>query len=246
MPDEPQKPRIHPATYWLIAAAMIGGVVVAAAYVMNYNHDAQAGWDSLFGTGPAVRPPIDGKLEKDLEATNRDGRTVHLSELKGKVWVASLLYTDCPMGCVPNAANLKRVYDEFADDPRFAMVSFSVNSEGDTDEKIAAFMERQGIDHDNWWYLTAEDDRIERYRGRFFKLSPSRQITDPELVKEYGIIEHDFHVALIDGKANIRGYYHLLNPTVLEGSEVSIGEMNLNRLKRDLRYILDNEMEAAP
>ena len=149
------------------------------------------------------------------------------------------------MGCVANSQNLRKVHDEFGEDPRFHMVSFSVNSKGDTADKVAAFMDKQGIDKPNWWYLTAEDDRLDQYTVDFFHLNAPKPVADEELAAKVGIIAHDLRVVLVDGKANIRGYYDLLNTTEVEEFEKTVGELNLDRLKRDLRFILDNEMKEA-
>ncbi|MGK0189105.1 MAG: cytochrome oxidase Cu insertion factor (SCO1/SenC/PrrC family) [Verrucomicrobiales bacterium] len=151
----------------------------------------------------AARPPFVGKLEEDLEATNRDGSNVHLSELKGDVWLASFLYSNCPKACAANSQILLKVYERFGEDPRFHIVLFSAHSSGDTPDKIAAFMARQRIDQPEWWYLTAKDNRLNAYMATFLKL------TNSDLAAQVGV-EHDHRVALVDGKANVRGYYDLL------------------------------------
>ncbi|MEM7014562.1 MAG: hypothetical protein AAF585_24135, partial [Verrucomicrobiota bacterium] len=127
--------------------------------------------------------------------------------------------------------------------PRFHMVSFSVNSKGDTEDKVAKFMKEQGIDFPNWWYLTAPDDRLDKYTVDFFKLNAPKPVEDQELAAKIGAIAHDLRVVLVDGKANIRGYYDLLNASEVPGRKETIGQLNLMRLERDLRFILENEME---
>lgn len=241
---ETQERRIHPATFWIIGVLIAGGVLVAISYVLQQQKEAKARNNSNWGTGPTQAPLFVNKLEDDLEATNRDGSTVRLGELKGKIWVASYLYSDCPMGCIKNAENLRRVYDEYGDHPNFHMVSFSVNSEGDTHEKVEAFMKREKIDHENWWYLTAEDSRLDDYMSKFFQLPRSKRLTDPEAIKKVGIIEHAFQLILIDHKANVRGYYDLMDTQKVPDVGKTVSELNLGRLLRDIQYILDNEMDS--
>ena len=229
-----ESPRIHPATYWLIAGCLLGGVVVLFAYRENHNSKADAQWKSIHGEGPTVPPPFVRKLEKDLVAINRDGKKVQLSEMRGKLFIASYMFTDCPMGCTGNAAKLKEIYDEFGSDPRFKLVTFSVDPEGDTPEKSDEFLNNFGVGVDDWWYLTGEGDHINDYVRRGFLLSKPKKSDNPAIR-----IEHDMRVAIVDHKANVRGYYSLLHPQ----EEVATGD--LRRLRQDVRYILDNEMPPA-
>ncbi|MEM7015572.1 MAG: hypothetical protein AAF585_29280, partial [Verrucomicrobiota bacterium] len=112
--SEPSKaPRIHPASMWAVVAMIAGGILVAVSYSIDHNRKARAQWASLFGDGEPVKPPFVGKLEEDLQATNRDGSEVNLGAIKGKVWIASYLFSDCPMGCIANAQNLRKVHEEF-------------------------------------------------------------------------------------------------------------------------------------
>lgn len=230
----------------MILVLIAGGVLVGVSYILDQRKDAKARNESNWGIGPPQPPLHINQLKDDLEATNRDGSTVRLGDLKGKVWVASYLYADCPMGCIQNSENLREVYDDFGEDPRFHMVSFSVNSEADTQERVAAFMQKQKIDHTNWWYLTAEDSRLGDYTSKFFQLFPSKPTVDPELLKENGIITHSFTLVLIDDKARVRGYYDVMNAEPIPDMNITVGEMNLGRLKQDVQYILDNEMEPKP
>lgn len=223
-PETPEPPRINPWSIWLIIGIMLGGIVV------TYNYSLRQKADAL-----DPRPPYLNKLEEDIEAVNRDGNRARLSSLKGKVYVASYLFTTCPMGCSGIAEKLTTVHEEFGDDPRFQLVSFSVDPEGDTPEMTDEFLNRLDVGIDDWWYLTGEKEAIQQYMLEFFQLSPTKEVDNPAIK-----FVHDMRVVLVDGKANIRGYYALLHP------QPEFAEQNFERLKNDIRYILENEAEPLP
>ena len=116
-----------------ICAIIIGGsFFITRAYLANHREN-QKNW----------RPGKIGRLEEDLTAINRDGREVSLSELRGKVYVVGYQYTDCPGGCLGMAAVMKELYEIHGNDPKFHLVSFSVNPKGDTPEKMDAWVKEK-------------------------------------------------------------------------------------------------------
>ena len=92
-------PRLFWATITGICLIIItGSVFVTRSYRNRMRYEAEN-----------YRLPHISKLEKDLEAINRDGKKVHLAELRGKIYVTGYLYTDCPSGCLGLAAFKARV-----------------------------------------------------------------------------------------------------------------------------------------
>ena len=181
------------------------------------------------------RLPYISKLEKDLEGINRDGKTVHLSELRDKIWVAGYLYTDCPSGCLGLAAYMADLNKIYGDRPDFQLVSISLNPAGDTPEKMDAFVKTNGVDVDNWWFLTGDEEKIRKYMLRYFKLYSVRENTDPALIAAEGKFSHDQRLVLVDGKANVRGYYRVM--------DAQMGAMELERLKADIQRLLEAKAE---
>lgn len=206
-----------------IVALMLGGILVAYNYHLRNVRERYV-----------AAPPKIGELMAYLEATNRTGEDVSLEALKGKVWLCSYIFTDCPAQCLGIAAEMKRVYEEFGNNDRFHLVSVSVNPEGDTPEKMDAFVKQHGVDVPQWWFLTGNEERIHQYMSRYFKFSRVEENTDPQVIATQGQFSHDAHVALVDGEGRIRGYYNLL--------DFDFRDEQAAKLERDLRWILDEEM----
>jgi cytochrome oxidase Cu insertion factor (SCO1/SenC/PrrC family) len=203
-----------------------GSVFVTRAYLARRGYEME-NW----------RPPHIARLETDLEAVNRTGEKVSLGQLRGKVYVAGYQYTDCPAGCLGLAAIMKMLEEEFGDDPQFRLVSISVNPAGDTPEKMDAWVKEKGVDSPDWWFLTGDPEAFAKYMISKFKFYATEEITDPALVATQGPYAHDQRLAIVDGDANIRGYYDVLN---LQRSDVEF-----QRLRRDLKMVLNPKLKLA-
>lgn len=215
----------NPRMFWatIIGICLIiitGSVFVTRSYMKRMRYELEN-----------PRLPYLDKLEKDLEATNRDGKTVHLAELKGKVWVAGYLYTDCPSGCLGLAAYMTELNRIYGDRDDFQLVSISLNPSEDTPEKMDAFVKGNGVDSENWWFLTGDEKTIHDYMLRYFKMSPGKKNLDPAVVAAEGKIAHDPLLVLVDENANIRGYYRVMDP--------ERGAKEVDRLKADIQRAID-------
>ncbi len=213
-------------TAWGLVIVMLCGVLVTYNYMLRNRMEHRN-----------ERPAFVGKLEKDLEAVNRTGETVKLSMLRGKVWVAGYLFTECPNSCIGAAGEMVELQREFGEDERFRLVSFSVNPEGDTPEKMNAFVAAHGIDVPGWWFLTGDKTSIRDYMVSYFRFYPVSRNTDPEKIANEGQFLHDPRLALVDGNGNIRGYYNVLDPRV--------GDQYRKKLLHDIRWVLSESADEG-
>ena len=86
-PPPPKKP-INPWTVWIPVILIALGVVVYYNYLVS----------QTLRRDPD-RPPYLSKLENDLTVTERSGKSVSLSALKGKILLISYVFTRCPRSC---------------------------------------------------------------------------------------------------------------------------------------------------
>lgn len=203
-----------------------GSIFVTRAYLIRRGYEME-NW----------RPPHIARLETDLNAINRTGETVSLGELRGKVYVVGYQYTDCPAGCLGLAAFMKTLEAEFGNDPQFRLVSISVNPEGDTPEKMDTWVREKGVDSEDWWFLTGDPDEFRKYMISTFKFYATEEITDPALIATQGPYAHDQRLAIVDGEANIRGYYDVMS--------MERGGIEFDRLRRDLKMVLNPKLKLS-
>tara|TARA_R110000850_G_scaffold17996_14_gene54625 strand:- start:434 stop:1150 length:717 start_codon:yes stop_codon:yes gene_type:complete len=229
--EAPKMTRNQVITWWgsiagVCAVIAFGSIFVTRAYMARRDYEFE-NW----------RPPHVARLETDLNAINRDGREVALSELRDKVFVAGYQYTECPAGCLGMAAMMKSLDEEFGDNPQFRLVSISVNPAGDTPEKMDAWVKKNGIDSEDWWFLTGDSDKIADYMISEFMFYGTEPIVDPAIMAAQGPFAHDQRLALVDGDANIRGYYDVMS--------LERGEIEYKRLVRDLKMVLNPDLKAS-
>jgi cytochrome oxidase Cu insertion factor (SCO1/SenC/PrrC family) len=159
----------------------------------------------------------------------QDGKTVRLSSMKEKVYLAFLCSTESEGTSDPLPGLVRDLAKEFSGRPDLGLVMFSATPEQDTPERRREFLARYGIADQGWLFLTANPEKLRAYLRRFFRLYtvmpdvPSAKVLNAR---------HDTRVVLVDRKANIRGYYRLLDPE--HGADYA------KALRQHLAYILDH------
>ena len=208
---------VNPWTIWAIVIIIVLGMVVGYNYAV---HKIRKDHEKVVrGDAP---PPISGRLEEDLHAVERSGERVSLSQLKGKIMVISYVFTRCPRGC-PGVIGIKKSLQErFGKDPRFHLVSVTLDGGYDTPETLRAFADKHEVEGDNWWFLTGEPreseedqlkerNRLRRYLSTHLKFHDVTTIPEAERLNENDLYSHDARVAVVDHRAQVRGLHEVLH-----------------------------------
>jgi protein SCO1/2 len=158
--------------------------------------------------------------------TRQDGQPFGTEQLAGRPWVANFIFTRCPTICPAFTQKMARVQKHTAElGERLQLVSFSVDPDYDTPERLAAYAEKYGARPERWSFLTGEYTRLKDTLVNGFKVSMGRESPDEQDVN--GIF-HGTHFVLVDGKGEIRGYYD------------SEHEDTVERLLRDTRRLMES------
>ena len=178
---------------------------------------------ALVSAGCKAAPlPILAEAPKfDLVAD--DGRPFVSDSLRGRVWLASFLYTSCPGPCPRLVEKLKRVRKEIPP-AEIAFVSFSVDPDTDTPEVLRKYKAAHGIGADDaWTFVTGPaGDVIALVQKGFLTGVQRENAASPD----EGSVSHGTRVALIDRDGHVRGFYST------EGEND-----DLERLVRDARSL---------
>jgi len=98
---------------------------------------------------------------RDFSYTNQNNEEVGLKDLKGDIWIADFIFTSCETVCPPMTYNLtkiqKQLEEEGINDVQF--VSFSVDPEVDTPEKLKEYISNYEADTKKWDLLTGYDQK---------------------------------------------------------------------------------------
>jgi len=225
----PAKEKLSPWTIWVpIIIAALGLVVFYNYLIYRSRIDNDVN-----------RPPILGRLEKDLDLTERSGKTVHLADLKGKVLVISWVFTRCPRGCAAVIAKLKKLQAEFANESGLQFVSFTLDAD-DTPEMMKKFASGLGIKDDaNWWFVNGEKDAVRKFMTSQAQFRPVQDMPEADRLSADDKYIHDLRVAVIDHLGHVRSLADILNP------DPEFAKFWDEKLRKDLHYLL-NEQKKAP
>jgi cytochrome oxidase Cu insertion factor (SCO1/SenC/PrrC family) len=229
MNDSPPKAKLSPWTIWVPVIIAVLGLVVFYNYLIyrsRIDNDVN-------------RPAILGRLEKDLELTERSGKTVHLEDLKGKVLVISWVFTRCPRGCAAVIAKLKKLQAEFANEPGLQFVSFTLDAD-DTPAMMKKFADGLGIKEDaNWWFVNGEKDAVRKFMTSQAQFRPVQDMPEADRLSPDDKYIHDLRVAVIDHLGHVRSLADILNP------DPEFAKFWDEKLRKDLHYLL-NEQKKTP
>ncbi len=208
-----------------------------------------AGAATLWRLRAAVPSPAGATLEQlgdygsvpPFTLTERSGRHVSRDDLRGFVWVADFIYTECTESCPTQSLQLAQLQREFAGADDLRLVSITVDPEHDTPEVLGRYAERYGAG-DHWWFLTGDKTDIYCLAQQGFRLS----VVDPAAVSpttcrqafrlgpapawashgSKGLFMHSARAVLVDRDGRIRAYHLATEPE------------SMGRLRANLRRLL--------
>jgi len=145
--------------------------------------------------------------------TERSGRTITNADLADDVWVASFIFTRCPLSCPKISSVMKSLQGKFSGNG-VRLVSISVDPEYDTPVVLKQYAERFDADPENWLFLTGEKESIYKLIFEGFKLPVG---PNDEVAKAAGAeaFLHSDRLALVD-RGKLLGVYPTSEPQALE------------------------------
>jgi protein SCO1/2 len=167
-----------------------------------------------FATRGGVSPASELRRINDVPPfilTERSGRTITNQDLRGKIWVADFIFTTCPGPCPLITADMAKVQDAVAGDPRVQLVTFTVDPQADTPEVLAAYANKFGADPNRWWFLTGPEKPLyDLIKNGFYQVVQDNH-GQPLEPGEY-IVTHSTRFVLVDSDGVVRASYDGLGP----------------------------------
>jgi protein SCO1/2 len=142
----------------------------------------------------------------DFSFQNQYGKTITEHEVKGKVYVAEYFFTTCKSICPIMNKEMQRVYQAYDNNPKFKILSFTVDPEIDTVEQMNRYAKEHGVNDDQTWHFLT-GDKVELYqlaRKSYFVLKPAEAQNLGDAGSDF---IHTNNFVLVDKKGRIRGYY---------------------------------------
>jgi protein SCO1/2 len=169
---------------------------------------------------------------KPFKLLNQFGDSVGIDNWGGKIIVANFFFTSCPSICPTLTRNMKKLQTAFIKtDTIVRFISFTVDPLRDTVQKIKAYGDKYGINHDTWWMLTGPKKEIYDIAFNEFKAS---------VVSEGKVDTNFIHTEkffLLDRDKVVRGFYNGLDSNHLDQLIKDIVLLNMERDKKRKRNL---------
>jgi protein SCO1/2 len=145
-------------------------------------------------------PPAVYQALPNFKLIDDKGRPFGLDDLRGTVWVANFAFTSCPSVCPRLMERMGEVQHRTRNAPAVRLVTFTVDPEVDTPERLFAYGRRFKASPARWSLLTGDTQAVQDTIVKGFKLA----VGDKESAFQ---IIHSERMVLVDREGNIRGYY---------------------------------------
>ncbi|MFM2296080.1 MAG: hypothetical protein RLZZ350_2493 [Verrucomicrobiota bacterium] len=206
---------------WGGLAAIIVGIAVAFVRSKNL---------SLENSAPL--PPIISQVA-DFTLTNQNNSPVMLADLRGKVWVADIIFTRCPGPCARMTRQLRELQTALPATSRAQLISLTTDAEFDTPPVLQKYGAHFEANSTNWQFLTGDPHTVAALAIDSLKLTalekPAAERKSPE-----DLFIHSTIFVVVDRQAQLRGVF-----------ETGGDGVDWNKSKADILALVA-QLEAAP
>lgn len=143
---------------------------------------------------------------RNFSFANQDGKQITEKDVSGKVYVAEYFFTTCKGICPKMNVNVRRIAREFANEPDFRILSYTVDPETDSVGRMKKYADSLGADGGKWWFLTGRKDSL-------YSLARGSYLLDDPKNNDININEQFIHtqfLALVDKGGRVRKIYDSL------------------------------------
>ena len=130
---------------------------------------------------------------------DQDGRSVSPEDLRGQVWVASIFFGHCKAICPGVVKQLKKLHDAVTD-PRVRIVTFTLDPERDTPERLAAYV---GAFNPAFYGVHIPEDELTRVKKEYGVYAEKNTQVASQSAADY-LVDHTAFVYIIDKQNNLR------------------------------------------
>jgi protein SCO1/2 len=136
-------------------------------------------------------------LVPDFSLTDQSNQPfMSANTLRGKVWIADFIFTNCAGPCPRMSAQMRQVATGLNADKDIRLVSFTVDPARDTPQVLAKYAQRYQAEPGVWYFLTGPQPELHNLARNVFMLGDVN-----------GDLQHSTRFVLIDRKSRVRGYY---------------------------------------
>jgi protein SCO1/2 len=178
---------------------LFGGILLSWLLFMQLQHAAQR-QNTQKQKLPVMRQVADFTL------TNQNGQVVTLADLRGKVWLADIIFTTCPGPCRQMTREMKDILDALPAGSEPRLVSLTTFPQMDTPTILKTYGEKFGADFNRWSFLTGTKAEIAQLATNSLGLVAAPK--DPAAQESpYDLFIHSTYFVLMDRQSRMRAVY---------------------------------------
>lgn len=163
------------------------------------------------------------KAIRKQKLVSQNSDSICQDDLTGKVYAVNFFFTNCKTICPKMTNYLTYVQRFYKNEPRFGMVSFSVDPERDDVKALLNYANVHGVEKEKWQLLTGNKKVIYGLARYSYRVDAGKGDGGPE------DFIHSEQVVLVDAQRKIRGYY--------DGTD----SLELNRMIDDIGILLNGK-----
>jgi cytochrome oxidase Cu insertion factor (SCO1/SenC/PrrC family) len=150
----------------------------------------------------------------EFTLTNQAGKSATLADLRGKVWVADIIFTRCAGPCPHMTRRMKLLQDALPAASTAMLVTLTTDPEFDTPPVMRAYGEKFGADFARWFFLTGSKMEIARLAIDGVKLTTVEKKPE-ERADPSDLFIHSTIFVLVDKQARLRGVFETVGEDLI-------------------------------
>lgn len=149
--------------------------------------------------------PVIGSVN-DFTLTNQFGAVVTLADLRGKVWVADIIFTRCPGPCLKMTRQMKELEAALPVASKAKLVTLTTDPDYDSPPVLEKYAARFDADTNRWTFLTGTKKEVGLLAANGLKLA-AVEIKPDERKSENDLFIHSTTFVVVDRQARLRGVF---------------------------------------
>lgn len=180
----------------ILIGLALAGLTLLMAFLL-------AGLKSQRAVGASL--PVIGPIA-NFALTNQNGRVVTLADLRGRVWVADIIFTRCPGPCLKMTKQMKALQDALPPGSQAKLVTLTTDADFDTPPVLKAYAEKVGADPQRWMFLTGTKKDIAKLAIDSLKLTAIEKKPE-ERESPQDLFVHSTIFVIADKQGQLRGVF---------------------------------------
>jgi protein SCO1 len=156
--------------------------------------------------------PVIGPVA-EFTLTNQAGRAVTLADLRGKVWVADIIFTRCGGPCPRMTQQMRDLQDALPAASSTRLVTLTTDADYDTPPVLQKYAHKFGADTARWDFLTGDKRDVAHLAIDSLKLTALEKKPEERTTPE-DLFVHSTIYVIVDKQARLRATFETIGDGV--------------------------------